>query len=125
DRCKIDELLVVTFTDAAAGEMRSRIARTIRDRIEKRGGRDAYLREQLYLLDGASISTIHSFCRTVIQRWFPQAGVDPQASVLSREEARLLREEGVDELFSELYGSETELAFGFQSLVDDYGAGND
>ncbi len=123
-RCRIDELLVVTFTDAAAGEMKSRIGAAIRKRLQD-SPRDEHLRQQLYLLDSANISTIHSFCRTLIQRWFPQAQVDPQAAVLSGDEAALLREEVLDALFVELYGSESPLSGAFQTLVDDYGAGND
>lgn len=123
-RCNINELLVVTFTDAAAGEMRSRISEAIRRRI-RAGSAGRALREQLYLLDSASISTIHAFCRTLIQRWFPQAGVDPQASVLDGDEAELLRREVLDGLFVELYGGSDALSRSFQQLVDDYGAGQD
>ncbi|HOQ84493.1 MAG TPA: helicase-exonuclease AddAB subunit AddA [Phycisphaerae bacterium] len=123
-RCGVGELLVVTFTDAAAGEMRSRIGAAIRQRIKERPT-DAYLREQLYLLDSASISTIHSFCRTIVQKWFPQAGIDPQAALLSGDEAELLRREVLDELLQELYGREDELGAAFRALVDEYGAGED
>ncbi|MHC4798076.1 MAG: UvrD-helicase domain-containing protein, partial [Planctomycetota bacterium] len=75
-RCGIDEILVVTFTDAAAGEMRTRIGKAIKQRLVDLP-RNQYLQQQLYLLDSAAISTIHSFCRSLIQRWFPQAQVDP------------------------------------------------
>jgi len=123
-RCRIDEILVVTFTDAAAGEMRSRIGKAIKQRLSD-APRDQYLQQQLYLLDSASISTIHSFCRTLIQRWFPQAEVDPQAAILAGDEAELLRREVLDALFMELYAGEDELSRLFQTLVDDYGAGSD
>ncbi len=123
-RCGVDELLVVTFTDAAAGEMRSRIRSALQKRLEASPS-DEHLRQQLYLLDSASISTIHAFCKELIQRWFPQARVDPQASVLDADEADLLRRETLDGLFVELYGGDSELARAFQGLVDDYGAGND
>jgi ATP-dependent helicase/nuclease subunit A len=124
-RCGIDELLVVTFTDAAAGEMKSRIAAAIRQRLESETRDRRYLQQQLYLLDSASISTIHSFCRTLIGRYFPQAEVDPQASVLNADEAELLRGEVLDALCLELYGDAGDEGRAFQSLVDDYGAGSD
>ncbi len=124
DRCGIDELLVVTFTDAAAGEMRTRIRKAIRQRRNE-SPHDQWLDRQFHLLESASISTIHSFCKTVIQQWFPQAGVDPQAAILAEDEADLLRHESLDALFVELYGRNDEYGRGFQSLVDDYGAGND
>ncbi len=123
-RCRVDELLVVTFTDAAAGEMRTRIESVIRRELEKNPA-DGFLNEQLHLLDAANISTIHAFCKTLIQRWFPQAGVDPQAAVLSAEEAELLRREVLDAFFVELYEGEDDLAQSFRRWVDDYGAGSD
>jgi len=123
-RCAVDELLVVTFTEAAATEMRTRIGRAIRARLERRPN-DARLQQQLYRLDNASISTIHAFCRALIQRWFPQAGVDPQLTVLAAEEADLLAREVLDVLLAELYAGSDELARSFQALVDDYGAGQD
>lgn len=124
DRCGIDELLVVTFTDAAAGEMRTRIRKAIRQRRQE-SSHDPWLDQQIHLLETASISTIHSFCKTVIQQWFPQAGVDPQAAVLAEDEADLLRHETIDALFVELYGRNDEYGRDFQSLVDDYGSGDD
>ena len=123
-RCAIDELLVVTFTDAAAGEMRSRIRSAIRQRSREHP-RNEYLQRQLHLLEQASISTIHAFCKTLIQRWFPQAGVDPQATVLAGDEAELLRREVLDALFVDCYGRSDELGRSFQRLVDDYGGGKD
>lgn len=124
-RCSVDELLVVTFTEAAAEEMRRRIASAIRKRLDTRPKQRAYLQQQMYLLDSASISTIHAFCRQLIQRWFPQAGVDPQLSILAEDEAQLLRQEVLDTYFAELYGRDDELGERFQTLVDDYAGGRD
>lgn len=123
-RCSVDRLLVVTFTDAAAGEMRTRISNAIRQRLAD-SPRDSYLQKQLHLIDSASISTIHSFCKSLIRRWFPQAGVDPQFTMLSGEEAELLRRETLDDLFETLYAGDDDLPLRFQRLIDDYGAGRD
>ncbi len=123
-RCRVDELLVVTFTEAAAREMRTRIASAIRKRIERRP-REDYLREQLYLLDNASISTIHAFCRALIQRWFPQAGVDPQVAVLAEDEAALLRLEVIEELFEERLDAGDEAGDRFRQFLEEYADGND
>ena len=123
-RCSVDELLVVTFTEAAATEMRTRIGRAIRARLERRPN-DARLQQQLYRLDNASISTIHAFCRALIRRWFPQAGVDPQLAVLAAEETDLLQREVLETLLTELYAGQDAFAMSFQALVDDYGSGRD
>lgn len=123
-RCGVDELLVVTFTEAAAEEMRSRIAAAIQKRLDGQP-RNEYLRRQLYQLDNAGISTIHAFCRTLIQRWFPQAGVDPQAAVLAGDEAELLKQEVIEQLFLERYGEKDAGAEAFRNLVDEYGGGQD
>jgi ATP-dependent helicase/nuclease subunit A len=123
-RCQVDELLVLTFTEAAAGEMRSRIRKAIKKRLEL-ASRNAYLENQLFLVEQASISTIHAFCLQLIQRWFPQADIDPQATVMPEDEADLLRREVLDRLFVELYGQTDELSTLFQELIDNYGSGQD
>jgi len=141
-RCSVNELLVVTFTEAAASEMRQRIGKAIRQRIEtksrspsnetkSRGSsaaiNDDYLRSQLYLLDSADISTIHAFCKMIVQKWFPQAGIDPQATVLSGDEAQWLRRDVLTAMFDELYAVNDDAGVGanFRELVDQYGAGED
>ncbi len=135
-RCDADSLLVLTFTEAAAAQMRARIVDAIRQRVETRPS-DARLREQVYLVEVAQISTIHSFCLWCIRRWFSELGVDPNAAVLDEDEAVLLRREVLDSLFSSCYadgrtatpepeGKGVEsLGSAFVRLVDDYGLGED
>lgn len=103
-RCDIDRLLVLTFTDAAAAEMRSRIIELIRQRLADRPG-DVRLRQQLALADTAQMSTIHSFCLWLVRRWFNRLNIDPTATVLDADEASLIKKEILDELFGELYAS--------------------
>jgi ATP-dependent helicase/nuclease subunit A len=104
ERCDIDALLVLTFTEAAAAEMRSRIVETIRRRAEERP-HDERLRDQLALAEAAQISTIHSFCLWAVRRWFSHLGIDPTATVLDADEASLLKKEVLDGLFNNLYAS--------------------
>src|SRR5690348_10036666 len=74
DKCDVDELLVVTFTKAAAAEMRVRIEAALRKRLEK--SEDPRLSKQLMLLDRAQISTLHGFCTTVLRQYFHVLGLD-------------------------------------------------
>ncbi|MGD2108651.1 MAG: UvrD-helicase domain-containing protein [Phycisphaerae bacterium] len=102
-RCDIDELLVLTFTEAAAAAMRSRIIDAIRSRSEA-SPEDERLAQQVALVESAQISTIHSFCLWLIRRWFTHVDIDPGAFVLDADESVVLKRQVLDRLFSELYG---------------------
>lgn len=123
-RCDVDELLVVTFTEAAASEMRNRVAGAIRDRLEHRPD-DPRLRYQLAALDGAAVSTIHSFCRHVLTQWFALARIDPNFEVLDPDEQLLLRQEAVEQVFARLYDRSSPAGKRFRDLIDQYGDGYD
>jgi ATP-dependent helicase/nuclease subunit A len=101
-RCEVDQLLVLTFTEAAAAEMRGRIIDCIRSRLEANPA-DRRLREQMALTNASHISTIHSFCLWLIRRWFTEANVDPAAAVMDAEEAALLRREVLGRILGGLY----------------------
>jgi ATP-dependent helicase/nuclease subunit A len=92
--CGVNELLVVTFTDAAANEMRGRIAAALRltaSTLARTRPQDAHrLLEQVALVDQAQISTLHSFCATSLRIWFHQCNLDPSFEVLSEHEDHLL-----------------------------------
>ena len=98
----INELLVVTFTDAAAGEMRERISKALGERI-KNEPTNIHLKNQLILMPTAQISTLHSFCSTVIRNNFVAAGVDPQFRVGESTEIGILKESILEELFNREY----------------------
>ncbi|MHC4432560.1 MAG: UvrD-helicase domain-containing protein, partial [Planctomycetota bacterium] len=84
-------LLVLTFTEAAAEQMRQRIAEQLRlAYLEKR---DSHLRRQIILLQGADISTIHSFCKRLITEHFYRLDLDPTFSVIDGDEQKLLKAE--------------------------------
>ncbi|GAW91170.1 helicase-exonuclease AddAB subunit AddA [Calderihabitans maritimus] len=117
DPVEINRLLVVTFTEAAAAEMRQRIGKALEEALE-RDPDNAYLRRQRALLNQASISTIHSFCLEVIRRYYYRLDLDPAFRVADENEAALLRLETVDDLFEELYASRDEE---FLTLVEHYG----
>lgn len=99
----VDELLVVTFTNAAAAEMRHRIGEALEHEINKHPESN-HLRKQLSLLNRASISTLHSFCQEVIRKYYYLIDVDPGFRVADETEIQLLRDEVLDDLFEEEYG---------------------
>lgn len=117
DRLDVDELLVVTFTNASAAEMRHRIGQAIEKAIDE-DPHSTHLRKQLSLLNRASISTLHSFCLEVIRKYYYLIDVDPGFRIADETEGDLLRDEVVDELFEDEYGKEDNTAF-FR-LVDTY-----
>ncbi len=84
-------VLVLTFTEMAAEQMRSRIAEQLRAAFLVSG--DPHLRHQLILLQGADISTIHSFCKRLITKYFYKLALDPTFRVIDADEARLLKAE--------------------------------
>jgi ATP-dependent helicase/nuclease subunit A len=88
-------VLVVTFTDMAAEQMRRRIAEVLRQQIETAQNAEIrrHLRRQLVLLGAADISTIHSFCKRIITGHFHLLGLDPTFRVLDADEAKLLKAE--------------------------------
>jgi len=87
----VRHVLVLTFTEAAAEQMRSRIAERLKEAYVV--NRDNHLRRQLLLLQGADISTIHSFCKRIITEHFYRLDLDPTFSVIDGDEQRLLKSE--------------------------------
>lgn len=117
DPVDVDRLLVVTFTNAAAAEMRKRIGDALEKALAKQPA-NLHLRRQLSLLNRASISTLHSFCIEVLRTHYYKLGIDPGFRILDDTEAALMREEIVEELFEEEYSDPNNETF-FR-LVDAY-----
>ena len=115
----VDRLLIVTFTEAAAAEMKERISAAIEQKLEERPG-DSHLERQATLVHSAQITTIHSFCLSVIRDHFHVTGIDPSFRVAEEGELKLLRKDVLDELLEQWYaaGSEEFLAF-----VERFGTG--
>lgn len=108
----IDRLLVVTFTNAAAAEMKERIRKAIDDRLMADSD-DAVLQRQAALVHNAQITTIHSFCLSVIRENFQSLPIDPSFRIAEEAELTLLKSDVLEELLEEYYeeGSEDFLAF--------------
>lgn len=117
----IDRLLVVTFTQAAAAEMRERLSKAIMEQIEQ-GGNDPHLRKQLLLLNHAQISTIHAFCNEVVRNYFHLIDVDPRYRIADQTEAGLIKMEVLEELIEEQYEQGDP---GFLELVEIFSTSRD
>ncbi len=110
--CRIDELLVVTFTRAAAAELKSRLSEALRDQIAST--RDPRLREHLRqqqaLLDAADIGTIDSWAGRLVRQHFDLLDIDPGFVVLSEQDAGLLAEDVLDALLEATWSTGGPLA---------------
>ncbi len=109
----VDEILMVTFTQAAAAEMRKRL----RDGLEKAQTTSARLAEQLALLETAHICTLHSFCFELVSQHFYELGLDPQLKVMSNEESRVLARRTMDGVLDAVYDSEQPADIAIQRLI--------
>ncbi len=102
----IDEVLVVTFTNASAMEMKERIGRALYDIYEKSG--DDYIKSQLFNISTADISTMHSFCKKIISNYFFKTDLDPRAKIADEQSLQLLRYEVMENLLEDCYEKNEE-----------------
>lgn len=114
---QVDKLLVVTYTNAAAGEMRERIEVAIENAIENKRGDVKMLSEQLKKLGRSSIKTFHSFCLDVIRSHFQLLDIDPSFRMINDSEKMILIETALDEILEEAYET---LDPAFVSLVEGF-----
>ena len=116
--CAVDELLIMTFTNAAAQEMRSRIQAALTKRLETELDDEnlIHLEKQIIFLSGAQISTFHSFCQTVLRRNFSRINLDPKFRTGDTNELDILKREVIEELFEENYLSDV-----FKKFTDEFG----
>lgn len=113
----IDSLLVVTFTNAAAQEMRNRVGLALEKALAEDPA-SAHLKKQLSLLQRASISTLHSFCLDVVKQYAYLLDIDPAFRISNDMEADLIKQEVIDDLFEDWYGKEGDEQAQFFAVVD-------
>ena len=104
----IDRLLVLTFTNAAAGEMRERIRIAIDEKL-KENPLNEHMQRQATLIHNALITTIHSFCLFLLRNNFNDIGLDPGFRVADEGELKLLKEKVMNDLLEELKDENIEL----------------
>ena len=119
----VDRLLVVTFTKAAAAEMRERVGLALEKRLEA-DPENEHLQKQQTLIHSAQITTIDSFCQYVIRNYFHQIDLDPAFRIGDEGELKLLKGDVVQELLEEHYGAEDpEERARFTEFVEVYATG--
>lgn len=116
EQMDIDKILVVTFTNAAASEMRERILEAIYKKLEE-NPENVHLQRQIILLNKASICTIHSFCLNVIHNHFYEIDLPSNFKIADTAEIDLLKQEVLDDLFEQKY---TENDKNFIELLENY-----
>ncbi len=115
----LDEILIVTFTEAAAAEMRRRLRLALENSPEPRSA------AQLALFDAAHIGTLHGFCFKLVRGHFQELALDPQLAVLDEAQTRLLAEETLEEQFNSHYEKSDAFSLAFQDLIKVDGGGRD
>lgn len=107
DPLDVDRLLIVTFTEAAAAEMKERIRDAIENALEDTPG-NVHLQRQATLIHSARITTIHSFCLSVIREHFHAINLDPGFRIAEEGELKLLRQDVLEEMLESCYDEGTE-----------------
>ncbi len=116
EKIDVDKLLVVTFTNAAATEMRERVLDAIYKKLEDNPD-NLMLQKQIVLLNKSHISTIHAFCLEVIKNNFYKTDISPNFRLANTPEIELLKMEVLEEVFDNLYEEKNE---NFIKLIDTY-----
>jgi len=112
ERVSIDEILVATFTNAAASDMKEKIIKAIQKAILENKANEQFLKSQFDKVYKANINTFHSFAISVIRRYFYVINVDPDFKICDDAEKTILQTEAMDELFEEKFDS------GSQAFID-------
>ena len=98
----IDKLLICTFTNAAAAEMRQRLLDELYKKVNENPDNEN-LQRQIILLNKANISTIHAFCLEIIKNYFYEIDLPSNFRIGDTGEVELLKQESIEEIFGELY----------------------
>jgi ATP-dependent helicase/nuclease subunit A len=124
ERVSLENILMVTFTEAAAAELRGRLRENLRA-LQAAQPDDEHLAQQLALLDTARVSTLHSFCLQLAREHFHELGLDPQFVVLDEQQTRPLQREALDALLEQHYAGADESSRAVRELIRAPGRGAD
>lgn len=99
----LDQMLIVTFTKKAAGEMKDRICQGLAERLVREDADRPRLLRQLNLIASANIQTLHAFCLEMVQQHFDRLNRDPGVAILSGRQLAALRNQAMEEIFQDVY----------------------
>ena len=117
----VDQMLVVTFTEAAAAEMKERIRDAIEKKLEEQP-ENVHLQRQATLIHNAQVTTIHSFCLSVIRDYFHMIDLDPGFRIADEGELKLLRQDVLEEVLENCYTAGEQ---SFLDCIESFAAGRD
>ena len=119
----IDDFLMITYTKAAAAELRGKIAAKLSEHIAENPG-SSHLQRQMQRLHLAKISTVHSYCTELLRQYAAELELPADFRVADENECRQLREQAMNEILDEAYAAREQNA-DFQAFVDTQGLGRD
>jgi ATP-dependent helicase/nuclease subunit A len=122
DHIPINEMLIVTYTNAAAGEMRARIETALSNAMQESEDDKAFLQEQLKRLNRAHIKTFHAFCLDVVRQHFQKLEIDPAFRMANESELQVLIFQSLEETLEQFYEAEQPA---FVQLVESYSGNRD
>ncbi|MBI3874657.1 MAG: helicase-exonuclease AddAB subunit AddA [Verrucomicrobia bacterium] len=121
----LDRILMVTFTEAAAAEMRRRLREALHEKLDAPGADASRIAQQIALLDTANISTLHGFCLRLVREHFHELAIDPDVAVLDDAQTRPLISSTLDELLERHYAGDSTESRAVHELVRRLGRGSD
>lgn len=128
ENVSVENLLMVTFTEAAAAEMRARLRDGLlhaADDPQASPDQRDRITQQIALLDTANICTLHSFCLQLAREHFHELGLDPQFGILDETQTRPLQRAALDELLERHYNATTDASAAVRELIRTVGRGAD
>ena len=113
DSVPIDRMLIVTFTNAAAAEMKEKIRKALHKEAEEHPENGPKMRQQLALLPRANISTFHAFALDVIRKFFYEAGIEPGFSICDDAQRTIMKEDAMDALLEQWFAKDDDAFYDF------------